>query len=238
MSKGRYVKKKTSSFPVWLLAIVLIAAVALIVFFVNGNGQENIPSEPKNTTVGDTVNSEELNTVIETETGTVPETDGTVSIGNVSETEAPDNTEENPTETQEPVVIVTQPTIVIQQQADAEYEKWLAAAMVVCVSMEYPDFELEGIYAASATALADKFDSDGAYIIFSSGGTRMALHSVALEAERSTAGTKDISTEAMGYATFDLVDPASVDTSALMAIELDELSELIAQSVLVSIYAR
>lgn len=259
MSKGRYAKKKASSFPVLLLAIVLVAVVALIVFFVRGNNTESLPSEPENTTVEEAVNSNgsgsdnEMDPATETDgtanrenpsetVGTLnsenaSETDGVTNRENASVTEDPENTEQSPMETQEPMVIVTQPPVVIEQRVDAEYEKWLAAAMVVCISMEYPDFELEGIYTASATALADKFDSDGTYIIFSSGGTRMALHSVPLEAERSTAGTKDISTEAMGYATFDPVDPASVDTSALIAIELEELGELIAQSLLVSIYA-
>ena len=130
----------------------------------------------------------------------------------------------------------TQPTDVIVQQADAEYEKWLSAAMIVCVSMEYPDFELEGVYAASATALTDKFSSDGAYIVFTSGGTRMAIHAKALAGERTERGTMDISTETIGFATFDQVDPASVNLDALEQLELNELSELIAQSLLVSIY--
>lgn len=132
----------------------------------------------------------------------------------------------------------TQPSVEIIQQAEAEYEKWLGASLLICVSMEYPDFELEGIYAASATDMEDKLSSDGAYIVFTSGGTRMAIHSVALEAERTEPGTCDISTEAIGYATFDRVDPASIDVEAMESLALEELSELISQSLLVSIYSR
>lgn len=134
---------------------------------------------------------------------------------------------------QEPV---TQPTVVTIQRAEAEYEKWLAAAQIVCVSMEYPDFQLEGIYAASSTSMEGKFSSDGAYIIFTSGGSRIAIHSMALEGERADAGTVDISTEAIGYATFDKVDLDSVDVSAMEELALEDLSELISQSLLVSIY--
>lgn len=130
----------------------------------------------------------------------------------------------------------TQSTNGLVQQAKADYEKWLAAAMVVGVSMEYPEFELDGIYAASATSVADKKNSDGVYILFTSGGESMALYGVALDAERTAAGTKDISTEALGFATFDLVDPASVDTDSMTEIKIEELEELINQSLLVSIY--
>ena len=145
----------------------------------------------------------------------------------------------NPGETKAPQEnVVPQPTVVIVQQADAEYEKWLAATMVMCVSMEYPDFELEAIYAASATALENKFDSQGAYIVFTAGGSRICIHSKALEAERTAPGTKDISSETIGYATFDQLDPNSVDFSSFEKIDLEDLTELFVQSLLVSIYAR
>lgn len=140
------------------------------------------------------------------------------------------------TEDDDPEPTEEQSSVVIQQQKDAEYERWLAAAMLVCVSIDYPDFEPEAIYAASGTALTDKFTSDGAYIIFTSGGERLAIHSVALENERTEAGTTDISTEVIGFATFDRVDPEKVDAAALDPIELEELSELISQSLLISIY--
>ena len=84
--------------------------------------------------------------------------------------------------------------------------------------------------------MEDKFSSDGAYIIFTSGGNRIAIHSVALEGERTDAGTVDISTEAIGYATFDKVDSDSVDVSAMEELALEDLTELISQSLLVSIY--
>lgn len=132
----------------------------------------------------------------------------------------------------------TQDTTVhtMPQQVKADYEKWLSAAMVVGLSMEYPDFELIGIYTMTETAMESKEKSDGVYIIFTSEGKVSALHSVALKKERTESGTRDISTNNLGFATFDLVKPESVDTSSMKQILLEEIGELIAQSMLVSIY--
>ena len=185
----------------------------------------------------------------QSQTGNKQPNNNQTQTGNKSEKEDQDQTQP-PEKATEPTVTgqeqtqpteggdpdPTQPTDVIVQQADAEYEKWLSAAMIVCVSMEYPDFELEGVYAASATALTDKFSSEGAYIVFTSGGTRMAIHAKALAGERTERGTMDISTETIGFATFDQVDLASLNLGAMEQLELNELSELIAQSLLVSIY--
>lgn len=130
----------------------------------------------------------------------------------------------------------TQPPVVIVERKDAEYERWLAAAMLMGVSMEYPDFELTGIYISSETSIEDKMNSDGAYILFTSGGETMAVHSVPQNGERSAAGTRDLSTETLGFATFDSVDPESVDTASMTKLDIEDLSELIAQSLLVSVY--
>ncbi len=238
MSKGRYINKKKSYIPFWLILVIaalLLGAVLLIL----GSQREDISSKTEGQTV--------------TQTEAVGQTDaesGTTAIGNTEDADAettpaetatatdPDAAQK-PEETKAPQANeVPQPTVNIVQQADAEYEKWLAAAMVMCVSMEYPDFELEAVYAASATSLENKFDSEGAYILFTTGGNSICIHSRALEAERTAAGTKDISTEAIGYATFDMVNPDSVDFSVLEEIDLADLSELFAQSLLVSIYAR
>lgn len=223
MSKGRYRKKKTSKLPVFLIvAVVLILSVVLVMLLKgNDGGAQTDPSKGAE--------------ISGTQAGSTGET--TKPLGGEEDSSGAVQGTENPTgETQVPSTAVTQPPIEIVERKDAEYEKWLAAAMMVCVSMDYPDFELEGIYAASASSLADKMESEGAYIIFTSGGVRMAIHSAALEAERTGAGTKDISTEAIGFASFDLVDPAAVDTANLQELDLEELSELIAQSILVSIY--
>ena len=238
MSKGRYVKKKKTYMPFWLILVIAVVLIGAVLLLVLGSQREDIPSET------------EGQSAIQTEAAGKNDIEsGTDVIGNTEDPaveiapagSAPADPEEtlNPGETKAPQEnVVPQPTVNIVQQADAEYEKWLAATMVMCVSMEYPDFELEAIYAASATALDNKFDSQGAYIVFTAGGNRICIHSNALEAERTAPGTKDISSETIGYATFDRLDPNSVDFSSFEKIDLEDLTDLFAQSLLVSIYAR
>lgn len=219
MSKGRYLKKKKTS-PVWIiLAVAAVLALAALVYF--SVSKFTVPNEEKPEATSAT-DSQEENQDLQNEVAT-------------DDTEATEQTTLS-TEPEQHQETVTQPTVIITQRAEAEYEKWLAAAQIVCVSMEHPDFQLEGVYAASATGIEDKFSSDGAYIIFTSGDSRIAIHSKALEGERADAGTVDISTEAIGYATFDKVDPDSIDASAMEELALEDLSELISQSLLVSIY--
>lgn len=219
MSKGRYQKEKTTS-PIWIILAVIVAlAIAMLVCF--SAGEFIMPNKEKPETTSAT-DSQEQNQD--------PQNEVTVHDAEATEQTTLSTEPEKNQET------VTQPTVVIVQRVEAEYEKWLAAAQIVCVSMEHPDFQLEGIYAASVTSMEDKFSSDGAYIIFTSGGNRIAIHSVALEGERTDAGTVDISTEAIGYATFDKVDSDSVDVSAMEELALEDLTELISQSLLISIY--
>lgn len=132
----------------------------------------------------------------------------------------------------------TPPSLEIVQQADADYEEWLAAAMLIGVSMEYPDFKFDGLYTSSETSIESKANSDGVYIVFESKGKKMALHSSALDGERNTAGTKDLSTQALGFETFDSVDPSSVRTESMTKLDVADLEELINQSLLVSVHAR
>lgn len=240
MSKGRYLVQKKKRVPLWLLLILLALLVIAAVLLFGGkddiifNDEKNDPAyqtEGSGQTVTPNSGSEDVNPE------SSPAPDGT------EEAEDPAATEDAKKETGDPIEetqgtqsSATQPTSPIVQRVEAEYEKWLAASMVVCVSMEYPDFQLEGIYTESSTALDDKFASGGVYVVFSSGGTRMAIHSKALAQERTERGTVDISTEIIGFATFDKVDPASVTASSMDQISLDHLSKLIEQSLLVSIY--
>lgn len=143
-----------------------------------------------------------------------------------------------PSESYQPEIQETSPPIVIPQIENAEYEKWLAATLIVGVSLEYPDFVPEGIYSASSTSLEEKFSSDGVYIVFVSNGATMAIYSKPIMAERAEAGTKDISSENVGFATFDLVDPAAINVDSMERISFEDLGELISQSLLISIYSR
>ena len=126
----------------------------------------------------------------------------------------------------------------LTEQADAEYEKWLAATMVVAVSMEYPGFEDIQIYTESFTSLTNKLESEGVYVLFQENGNSMAVHSKAIVKERNEKGTKDISSQTLGLATFDLIEAGNVQSNTMTKIELEELEELIKQSLLISVYSR
>lgn len=144
----------------------------------------------------------------------------------------PEQTEPEQTrETVPPAVWNTIPDI------GGTYEQWLSAAMFMAVTLEYPEFELVGIYAASETEVADMAVSQGAYILLRADGQELLLHSVPLNGERTEAGTTDLYTAQLGFATFDVVEN-SVDLSQLQELSLEDLGEMITYSVLVSLYSR
>ncbi len=242
MSKGRYHKKKKKTSLIWIIVAVAVAlAIAALAYF--GVNDFTIPNlslndEKPEATIATDAQEQNQEPQNEATTHNSESAEATESVEATEATEATESDEQATlsTEPEQPQEIVPQPTVVITQREEAEYEKWLAAAQLVCVSMEYPDFQLEGVYAASATSMEDKFSSDGAYILFTSGGNRIAIHSKALDAERANGGTIDISTEAIGYATFDKVDPSSINVSAMEKLAVEDLSELISQSLLISIY--
>lgn len=150
-------------------------------------------------------------------------------ISNHSEEEtAADEVIENGTEEPNQMEVV--------ERDDASYERWLAAGMVTAISMQYPDFSIEGIYLSGETALSDKSESAGAYVVFTADGAETAIHSVPLDAERTDAGTTDLYTRDLGFATFDTIEPSQIDTESCEQIEMDDLTDLISQSLLVSLY--
>lgn len=260
MRRGKYEKISTRKFPIWLLLVLLILFGAAIYFAYDIAIQKdpnNInQTEPTNavTDINETetdINETETD-VNETETD-INETETVINENDdpvlsndedftqpevtVAPTEiAPTEPMTQPSEPYQTEVLETSLPVVIVQQADAEYERWLASALVVAVSMEYPDFIPDQIYSASSTSLEEKFTSDGVYIVFSSNGVMKAIHSKAISGERSEAGTQDISSETIGFATFDFVDPASINVDSMHRIALEDLGELIAQSLLISIY--
>ena len=261
MSDGRFRNKKKQNVPVWLipvLAAILVLLVILIVVLENNtkNPSNVLPSGSEDNTTSQTgsqqgdngtsnpdITDHDSTGAEQTGADTTKQNQSGDDTGISNQTDAPASDPSGATDkatepTQQGGEDVPQPPDDIVQKADADYEQWLSAAMIVCVSMEYPDFELDGVYAASSTTLEDKYSSDGAYIVFTTGGTKIAIHSKALENERTDSGTVDISSEMVGYATFDRVDPASLDVSSLEELTMDELSELISQSLLVSIYSR
>jgi hypothetical protein len=120
----------------------------------------------------------------------------------------------------------------------APYEDRLAAAMVIGISMQYAEFEFEGIYAASETSMGNYMNSAGAYVVFRGDGQWLALRSQPIAAERSDKGTADLYLPALGYATYELVDPQTVPGTGLREMQLEDLEELILQSAQVTIIER
>lgn len=130
---------------------------------------------------------------------------------------------------------ITSETIIVEKK-EAAYEKWLAASMIVGLSLRYPDFECEEIFLASDSALSSYSESKGVYVRFQYGGEELMVHSGPLEKERTEAGTIDLYTEDLGFASFDLVDEKGVEQGTGEVITIEDLSELINQSILVSMY--
>ena len=58
----------------------------------------------------------------------------------------------------------------------------------------------------------------------------------ALEQERTDPGTVDISTEVIGFASFEQINPDSIDFASLEELNVNDMNELISQSLLISIY--
>lgn len=127
-------------------------------------------------------------------------------------------------------------TVEIIKKADASYEKWLSAAMVLGISMQYEDFAIDKIYLTGETDTASKGDSQGAYVVFIVNDEKVVLESRPLDAERTDAGTIDLYTKDLGFATFDTVSVDSIDRESYQEITMDDLKELISQSLLVSLY--
>lgn len=122
------------------------------------------------------------------------------------------------------------------EKIDSSYECWLAAEVIIAISMQFSDFEFTDIYLTGETKIEDYTKSEGVYVFLITEGEQIAMHSMPLTTERNESGTTDIYTEALGFATFDRIDRNSVDISGMKKVEIEELEEEISQSVLVSVY--
>lgn len=139
-------------------------------------------------------------------------------------------------ESESTVVEEERKQVEVVEKEQASYERWLAAGMVAAISMQYPDFTLDGIYLCGETALEEKSSSEGVYVVFTTDGNQMAIHSKALDAERNEVGTIDLYTMDLGFASFDIVDISTIQTDSYQSVEITELEKLISQSMLVSLY--
>lgn len=212
MSKGKYTKRRPSKVNKNYAVIVIVLAAILALLLMGLMLLRHMDDRGQDNTVptqtAPTVNTEKND----------PEQTGTEPIPSTSEN--------------------TQPPETVPQRVEGDYEQWLAAGMVLAVSMEYPDFEIRGVYIASKTAQHQKMLSDGAYILILSGGEEILIQSLPLDAERTEAGTRDLYTMDLGFATFDSVAVDSVDLDAMIRLELEDLEEMIRQTMLPSVYSR
>lgn len=248
MSRGRHARKSSGGGKIGLIFILVLFAAAIIYlgFYLFGD-DEPIDSNIETSDVSgeESEVSEETSNVSEESSETAEPSDDESKEENSKEESSETSEENSKDESSETKEESSKPessedeessTSTLPQQVDAEYEKWLASAMVMGISMDYVDFEIKGIYSTSATKLADKANSDGVYVVFTADGTEYALYSSPIAEERTEAGTNDISSMTTGFATFDLVDLSAVPTDSLVQYTMDDLQETIAQSMLVSVY--
>ena len=208
------------------IALALILAVVMILINKKGPKTEDwVPVIPGETTLSEnnTVATlpGESHTPIGTEDAADPSAP-TASVGQSSPTEG-----------------ISGDTSPIPTLGDQEpYENWLASAMIIGISMQYSDFDFLGIYTASQTPVEAHDSSKGAYVVFTADGKSMALKSVPLTGERGDRGTSDLYVPAIGYATYDLIDPTAVPVASLTELTIESLEELIIASSQVSIIER
>lgn len=130
-----------------------------------------------------------------------------------------------------------EPHVEDYERADADYEQWLAASVITCISMNTPDFELEEVYASTQSTIDDRMNSQGIYVIYQSGGETLCIQSKPLEQGRSgQAGTKDVYSELTGYASYEEVSADTIDVSQWHTVDMQELNTLIEQSERVVLY--
>ena len=91
------------------------------------------------------------------------------------------------------------------QLMNIDYEPYLAALSLKALSLEYPDFRLDGIYFTSIVDMSLKAKSEGLYVCFQNGGESLTVQVLPLQDERKESMTRDIFADQVGYATFDLV---------------------------------
>ena len=102
-----------------------------------------------------------------------------------------------------------------EPQEVAIYEKYLAALSMYALVLEYPDFQLGTVYAASFVPMESKAQSKGIYVTFESGGMQLIAHLYPIEAERNESGARNVYSPEVGYAAFDIVSAVPDGLSTL-----------------------
>lgn len=108
-----------------------------------------------------------------------------------------------------------------------DYEKKLAALVLFALSMDYPDFRLEGIYMNSSAIDAEKQSDRGVYAVVDNGGNRFVFSAFPIDGERSEAGTTDLYANELGYASFTMT--SDVLTEGMTLLEPAEYSQFLSE---------
>ncbi len=141
---------------------------------------------------------DEIESVGQSETSSVSEEMPTESTVEPLSSEPNDPTQAQPSETQEPAQ--TQAPTELPEPVTIEVDpEQLAALSLYALSMEFPDFELQGFYSNGSR-------TDGIYAMFVSNGENLTAHIYPIGNERNTPGTMDIYATEVGYAAFDFVN--------------------------------
>ncbi len=225
-------QKNKPSYKLWLTIGAIVLVVILAVMLILSNRGERKDKDWATVIPGETQPSQSGEVLDDTRPEDPEQTAGSKDPANDTDkgTEPSESkTGETQAQNNDPI-----PTL----GDEDPYEDWLASAMVIGISMQYTDFEFVGIYTASETPVAAHSSSAGAYVIFKADGQELALRSVPLSAERSDRGTADLYVPAIGYATYELVDAATVPVSSLKERKLEDLEALIVASSQVSIIER
>lgn len=133
---------------------------------------------------------------------------------------------------------VTEPTevgLIVTQLTEDCYERLLAAGVLIGLSMNYPDFELEELCYKEETSLSDKMSSDGVYAFFQSGGESLCIHAAPLSGPRSEQGTCDLQETTLGYASFDRCYMSYSELEGYVSLMDQDLSQQINQLYLLTI---
>ncbi len=219
-------QKKPTTFWIGIGAAALILILAVILIIHNAGEDENTDWAP--VIPGETL----LNSTSED-----AEPTGEQDPSNDDRQELTNGTEEGTEAASTPSTSIMGSTI--PTLGDEEpYEDWLAAAMIIGISMQYDDYEFLGIYTASETPLSAHSSSGGAYVVFNGNGEALALKSLPLEGERDERDTMDLYVPAIGYATYELIPIESVPVASLNERKLEDLEDLIIASTQVSIIER
>ncbi len=208
------------------IAMILLVAILCTVFAGCGNGsqhdwhaglqgdrvppgQTDRPAE-EGTTTGDTSPDDSQDPAIK-------------DPGDVMETKPED------------IVDPTEIEFTLNQVTEESYERLLAAGVLIGLSMNYPDFELEELCYKEDHSLSDKMESEGVYVFFRSGGESLCIYSRPLMEARSEKGVCDLQETTLGVASFDLIskDPSELD--GYISLANTDLSEQINQLYLLTI---